>query len=162
MAKNSRKNKGGQQKSPSLIPTGAANKINQSNYLNKNISKLNDTLGEKDQAIIIVSLRYVQSDYECFSEWTKDEMKLFWDFQERLSDSTWQNLKDTASKTDKRGFGLTYIPFTNFPSVAKHGGLSKDINLFELRVSEKARVHGFRFKSFFYLLWLDRNHKICN
>jgi len=39
--------------------------------------------------------------------------------------------------------------------------LDDQIELFELRVDNEKRVHGFRMKSIFYLCWLDRGHKIC-
>ena len=40
--------------------------------------------------------------------------------------------------------------------------LSEDIKMFELRVDDKMRVHGFRIEQYFYLCYLDREHKICN
>ena len=39
--------------------------------------------------------------------------------------------------------------------------LSKDITFYEFRVSQKARVIGFREDAIFFLCWLDRNHRIC-
>jgi hypothetical protein len=38
--------------------------------------------------------------------------------------------------------------------------ISPDVKMYELDVGPKARVHGFFFSSVFYLVWLDREHKI--
>ena len=38
--------------------------------------------------------------------------------------------------------------------------LSPDITFSELKVTEKARIHGFQVGAAFYLVWLDRNHEI--
>ena len=39
--------------------------------------------------------------------------------------------------------------------------ISKDISFYELRVSQKARVVGFRQNAVFFICWLERNHRIC-
>jgi len=39
-------------------------------------------------------------------------------------------------------------------------GLSPEISLIELRVSQKMRVHGFQSQSAFFMVLLDREHKV--
>jgi hypothetical protein len=41
-----------------------------------------------------------------------------------------------------------------------HLHFNPDLTFFELRVTQQARVHGFRVKSAFFLVWLDREHRI--
>lgn len=43
---------------------------------------------------------------------------------------------------------------------ARPAALSKEIEMCELRVDSKARVHGAIFDGVFYLVWLDRLHAV--
>lgn len=47
----------------------------------------------------------------------------------------------------------------NFPSLPEW--LSKDINIFEFRVSGTSRVFWTKDEWIFHLLWFDENHRIC-
>lgn len=38
--------------------------------------------------------------------------------------------------------------------------LSEDIGFFELRISQKIRVHGFQAQTAFFLVLLDRGHRV--
>jgi hypothetical protein len=40
-------------------------------------------LADGDNANILISIRFVQNDSECFSDWSKVEMKTFWAFLEK-------------------------------------------------------------------------------
>ena len=153
--------KSGNKKGASLIPKTAALKKNDKQYLNKNITQLDGWKNNDSNANILVSLRYVQNSFECFSSWSRDEMNLFWDFQERISNCTWREVYSTASKgAGKTGFAYTVTQKSDYSVVKSHGGLSADITLFELRLSEQARVHGFRHNALFYILWLDKDHRV--
>lgn len=106
---------------------------------------------------IYVVLKYYDPGHECFSAWTKDELAEFSSFIGKLRGQTWGNVAN----------GLRPKPCD--PKLAKngakdrlervHGLLSKDIQFIELRVSKRARVHGFRLKSAFFLVLLDREHQ---
>lgn len=112
--------------------------------------------------LVFVSIKNVQNKFECFSDWTATEMAKFWKFNQKLHESTWQQVYETASKgADKRGFALTYINRENYSSIPFIQELSEDIKMFELRIDNTIRVHGFRVDSIFYLCVLDRVHRIC-
>ncbi len=116
---------------------------------------------EGNNAHILLSIRFLQHDHECFSDWGKTDMKAFWYFQSKLHRFTWQQTYDTSRKTDKSGLGYTKIPRDNYPDTEFKKSLGDEIELFELRVDQTKRVHGFRVRSIFYLCWLDKGHKIC-
>jgi hypothetical protein len=109
-----------------------------------------------------VNLKYYDPDFECFSEWTSDELKSFSEFTQKLKRLTWQQIYKSGGRLgDKTGLG--YTPHKTRAYLPKHpelDSLSPDITFFELRITQKARVHGFRVKSTFFLVWLDRNHQI--
>ena len=117
--------------------------------------------GNKQQPYIV--LKYYQKKFECFSEWTAKELKEFSVFNEKLTSSTWGDIHNSASKTlgYKTGFGYTIHKNKDIlPNQDVLEKLSADLTYFELRVNDKLRVHGFRIKAAFCLLWLDREHKI--
>lgn len=109
-----------------------------------------------------VNLKYYQSNYECFSEWTSEELKDFTSFLDKLGQTDWINIfKSGGSVGNKSSFGLTYHKDKKkLPTAIFIEKISPDINFFELRVNQKARVHGFRCVHTFFLVWLDRNHQI--
>lgn len=106
---------------------------------------------------VILTLKYIQHKRECFSDWDRNEMSKFWNFNRRLHQMTWQMVYETASKgKDKRGMAYTVIPRSNYSGINFFEELSEDIKIFELRVDDSIRVHGFREKGFFHLCLLDR------
>lgn len=142
----------------SLIPANSSKLSPESNkYINKNTNVLESWKAQGDSANIFVSIRYIDHTYQCFSEWSKEEMKGWWNFIEKIHNFTWSLLYTSASKGEgKTGFAYTLIPYSQY----KNSSLSPDINMFELRLGDKPRVHGFRNNSIFYIIYLDRNHDI--
>ncbi len=115
-----------------------------------------------DKECVILTLKYIQYKEECFSDWQKKELAKFWDFNKKLHEMTWRQIFDTASKgKDKRGMAYTIVPRNKYKKVDFIKNLSSDIKMFELRVDQEIRVHGFREKQFFHLCILDRKHAIC-
>ena len=114
-----------------------------------------------------VALKYFDSDWQCFSEWEKQELKAFSNFLSTLKNHTWNEVYRTGGRIPKHGLGYTKYKIsdikseaikTRLKSVAEH--ISEDINFFELRVDQnKLRVHGFQSHSVFFLVVLDRNHE---
>jgi hypothetical protein len=146
----------------SIIPKSAANLPKEPSYINKDVTLLDSWKVEGDSAKVFVSIRFIQYSYQCFSEWSKPEMQSFWSFSEKIHNTTWRQVLQTSGKGEnKSGFGYTPINIDNYPSEAFKKNLSPDITVFELRVTQKARVHGFRNRSVFYIFWLDKDHKIC-
>ena len=108
--------------------------------------------------LVFISFDYFQEDFECFSNWTKDEMKQFWKFYKMLTKFTWQQVLASGRKTQKSGLAYTKIKYDQLPS----NQLSEDETYFELRVNQNTlRVFGFRSKSIFFICWIDRSHKVC-
>ncbi|MCF0072107.1 hypothetical protein LZD49_16625 [Dyadobacter sp. CY261] len=98
-----------------------------------------------------VNLKYFDSAHECLSEWEKDELKLLSDFINKITNSNWGDIQKSCTKHKDRNA---------LPISKKIDQISPDITFLELRVSIKARVHGFRSANAFFLCWLDRNHQI--
>jgi hypothetical protein len=109
-----------------------------------------------------VALKYYQPDHQCLSDWRMDELKAFSDFIRKLKLMTWADIyRSGGAAGAKHGLGYTvHKDRSNLPSNAELETISPDIQFFELRISHKARVHGFRSKNTFFLVWLDRNHEI--
>ena len=113
-----------------------------------------------------VVLRYFQKGWECFSAWEKDELTLFSGFLEKLSGHTWESVYKTAGKGEnKSGLGYTPYELSTMKSGKSHlenikNQVSSEIGFFELRLSSKVRVHGFQYQSAFFLVLLDREHRV--
>ena len=108
-----------------------------------------------------VVLKYFQSSWQCFSEWEKSELRQFSQFLDRLSGSTWQEVYSA------KGFGYKAYQVEKVPNKSAQSYLntvrqriSGEITFFELRISKEMRVHGFRCQSAFFLVLLDRSHKV--
>lgn len=133
-------------------------------YLNSDVSKLHSLEEDGDKAHVFISLRFVEYQHQCFSDWDKKQMKAFWEFQEKAHNYTWEQVKAQATKdlSNKTGLGYTQLPPNTYPPSGIRQKLSPDTTFFELRVSGEMRVHGFRSKSIFYICWLDKGHDYCS
>lgn len=109
-----------------------------------------------------INLKYYQPEYECLSEWTPDELKALSEFVRKFRNLTWEQIYRSGGKLgEKSGLGYTsHKTKTLLPKFSELDNFSHDLTFFELRVTQKARVHGFRIKAAFFLVWLDRNHRI--
>jgi hypothetical protein len=135
--------------------------------LNERQSKLAlAALGKEgdSKAVAFVALKYFRPDTECFSQWTPDELRAFSEFNRKVSAQTWQQIMASGGKgSNKAGLGYTPHDGSSLPDIdffRQH--LSEDITWVELRVTQKARVHGFRVSHAFFLVYLDRNHRLLN
>ncbi len=107
-----------------------------------------------------VSLKYIQTRSQCFSEWNKKELESFSAFLNKLKESSWNQIEKTGGKKGKKvGFGMTKHKSSKI-SLSKEDlpEFSDDLKFFELRCGQQARLHGFRCKSAFFLVRLDKNH----
>jgi hypothetical protein len=131
-------------------------------YINKDVAidswKVPEGISQ-DKANVFVSIRYVQHEFQCFSEWDKTEMKAFWAFLEKLHNYTWEVLKLSGGKSSKTGLAPTVISKDDMPGDFKNQ-LDPETTFIEFRVDEAKRVHGFRHESVFYICYLDKNHEI--
>lgn len=110
----------------------------------------------EDEEVPYIALKYFDRKYECFSKWGPTELKAFSSLVDKLKKVNWQQLKT------QEGLGYTVHPNRNR---LPNGGaaleeISHEISPFEIRVTGKARLHGFRMKAAFFLVWLDKNHRI--
>jgi len=113
------------------------------------------------EAMAYVALKYFQAAHQCFSEWTRDELRAFSEFNRKVSSQSWQQIYSSGGNGgSKGGLGYTAHDGGALPPVVFAGTLSEDIGWCELRVTQKARVHGFRAGQGFFLVFLDRNHEI--
>ncbi|MEG0940036.1 MAG: hypothetical protein RSE32_09865 [Comamonas sp.] len=120
-----------------------------------------------DNATPYIVLKYFRDTYECFSHWEKDELKAFTDLINDLRKRTWKQVLQTSGKSNKHGLAYTpYDPAKTAEAAKTHleavrGQISPDITFFELRVDQnKLRVHGFRARAAFFLVLLDREHRV--
>lgn len=123
--------------------------------------------GSADQDNPFVTLKYFRDSFECFSAWEKDELKAFSDFISSMRQRTWRQVLETSGKGENKS-GLGYTPYD--VAKTKNGAedhlkdvrksIGDDITFFELRVTQKIRVHGFRMKAAFFLVLLDREHRV--
>lgn len=149
-------------KRQSLVPQHVNNSKQAINYLNKKID--NSIYNHNgNNAKVLVSLRFIQEEFECLSEWNRQEMRSFYDFNRQIHQYTWQQILTQGGKQgNKVGFAYTTLPRKNYPGDKFKAQISPDVDFFELRVNQRIRVHGFRDDAVFYLCWLDRNHSIAN
>lgn len=142
------------------IPKDASKKNNNIYLLPKDL-KIHGLEEKKDSEMTsCVNLKYYNHSHECFSCWTKEELVKFSEFTSILTQQTWAEIYRSGGKS-KVGLGYTVHKNKDvLPNKGKVPKISEDITLFELRTGDKARVHGFRSKSVFFLVWLDRNHQI--
>jgi hypothetical protein len=102
---------------------------------------------------VSISLKYYNKNCECFSKWKKDELKGISSLIGKIS----------QLEANKLRSGTRYCSAHKGPSKRERfqrpDWLSEDIVLYELEVTDKARMHGFFVDSVFFLLWLDREHE---
>lgn len=104
---------------------------------------------------MLIRWRYYQSKYECFSDWTQQELKLFSQAVEKVRD---------YSRSLLCGKVNLCSPHKGEPKRARSSlaaGISPDQNFWEIKVdqSNKLRIHGFFVEEVFFLVWLDRKHE---
>lgn len=104
---------------------------------------------QKDERIG-VNFKYYQSNYECLSAWGKQELKQL---------SKWIEKTRVRTEADITSTTKTCHALINF-NKRRPSGVSKDVQFYGLDVGSKLRVHGFLSEYNFYLVWLDRKHKL--
>jgi hypothetical protein len=138
---------------PKFLPDEVAQKERKTIYLSPSEASYLG-LPESEDLPLHISLKYFDGSYECFSEWQRGELKAFTNFIDKLREHNWERVRRTP------GFGYTEHNRQHLPRKRILTLISPDTTLFELRVTQKARVHGFKVQSVFFLVWLDRNHEI--
>lgn len=109
-----------------------------------------------DEEGVSVSLKYFRKQTECFSEWQPDELKKFSAMLGMVGQLSASKLKAHKPYCEVHKRPPAEDRFT------RPDKLSEDLTFFELKVdkSNAARVHGVFVGSVFFLVWLDRLHKV--
>lgn len=111
---------------------------------------------DKDDERPYLALKYFSPSHQCFSEWSKTELKAFSSFTEKLKKVNWRQVRELG------GFGYKVHKDRNI--LPGKGSAIKEISLdippSELRITQRARIHGFRMNSAFFLVWLDKDHQM--
>lgn len=113
-----------------------------------------------------VVLKYFQSDWECFSAWSSNELQQFSKFLGHLGAHTWESVyKSGGTGPNKLGLGYTQYKVEQMKAGNGHvkkvlDKLSEDISIFELRLSQEIRVHGFQSQAAFFMILLDKDHRV--
>lgn len=111
------------------------------------------------RAVAFVALKYYRPEHQCLSEWTPDELRAFSAFCRKVAQMTWQQIVETGGR-HKTGLGWTPVARGQLPKADFLHSISEDISWMELRVTQVARVFGFRAGHAFFLVFLDRTHDI--
>ena len=144
-----------------LIPKGSAEKPQTTQFINREAAFLKSQSNQSQDDHPVVCLTLVHHDWECFSSYSRGEMKAFWKFQNKVSKHTWEQVFRSGGKQgSKTGLGYTKIGRDQYPGEYLKENISPDVAIFELRVNKKARVHGFRSGDIFYICFLDKEHRI--
>lgn len=123
----------------------------------KDVEKRVLSIEEVDPKPYIV-LKYYQPSYQCFSIWDAGELKSFSDLINRMRQIGWSELIVRGALGFKIHKYVDKLPKQDVKCLSAI--LSPDITFSEIRVTQKARIHGFKAGSGFFLVWLDRNHEI--
>ncbi|MEM7058627.1 MAG: hypothetical protein AAF557_13630 [Pseudomonadota bacterium] len=99
-----------------------------------------------------VSMRYYQKKHECLSSWTKREVKAFSNWVEKMCARSEPHITSTTKTCHAHKGETKPLP----------DEISPDVTVYSLDVTDKARVHGFFAGGQFFLVWLDREHKILS
>jgi hypothetical protein len=114
----------------------------------------NVTLDHTAQPVSI-SLKYWHPNVECLSDWGKEDLKRLRKFIEKVQSMSWAQIKTDG--------GLGYQVHKGPPKgrgFSRPSALSQDQPMIEMKVTQKARVHGVGSTDTFFLVWLDRNHAV--
>lgn len=111
------------------------------------------------RAAAFVALKYYRPEHQCLSQWTPDELRAFSAFCRKLAQMTWQQIVESGGR-HKTGLGCTPVHRTQLPGTDFLHSISEDISWMELRVTQVARVFGFRAGHAFFLVFLDRTHDV--
>jgi hypothetical protein len=97
-----------------------------------------------------VNLKYFQKSHECFSDWQTKELKGFSSWVEKVSGKTEQQMTAVTQTCHAHKGKTKPLPTS----------VSPDVKMYSMDVGAKGRVHGFFVSGDFYLVWLDRAHRV--
>lgn len=133
--------------------------------LKKQVAQVNVTPRDSKIPRGVVDVREVSTEHEYpvfsfdfvddskFELWNADKeyLKLLIKTYKTMGNLTWNEMRQA------HGLGMKVIT-TRYTLPA---GVSPDVDLIEVRVSQEGRLHGFRIGRTFQVLWFDPHHKVC-
>jgi len=130
---------------------------------NKAPLPVNNVISDREQYVKL-SITYLDTGSECFSQWQKDELKTLSAFINKISkiklhelsrydglglDSSGENFNKTIRKYMKAKF-ISQVSVN----------IIDEINIKHMRINKRSRVHGYFDREVFNIIRLDRNHDI--
>jgi hypothetical protein len=112
-----------------------------------------------------VSFEYYETGEKyCLCHLNRDQITSFLDCLRKLTERTWQQLVDGASKTPSNKTGLNCTQYNrsdlkNPRMWPKQLGPDVDI-LLGVRATQRRRIYGVRIQGVFYVLWFDEEHGV--
>ncbi len=100
------------------------------------------------------SLEFIQPEY-CLSHCDQKEKAHFADSLLKRSRMTWSELKSVG----RHGLGYEIIK-RNAIRASIPGHITEDVNLIAFRYNGKYPMVGYRHQSTFFILWVDRTHRL--
>jgi hypothetical protein len=111
---------------------------------------------ESENETVVVNFGELDTSYECLTDWNKKEITSFWEFlQSKIQIRKWQDIYDDNGLR-KKEISISSLPKGDLLNDLKN----RDVSIFELRVSQKMRVFGYRSRRYFMICWLDKGHRI--
>lgn len=108
---------------------------------------------------VYVVLKYFEPTFECLSAWTTEQLRSLSDLIVTLRGLSWDELHQHGGIRPKQ-INLRTIACGDQILARVKDQLSPEISFIELRVNRAVRVHGFRVEDAFFLVLLDREHRV--
>lgn len=112
----------------------------------------NGTAGQGEA--LSISLKHYDDGHQCFGEWDAKELRRFSSTIRHLRKLTRKDLNATniiSKLKNQRGWVLE-----------RPAQVDKELPIFELRIAKSSNLRAFGVmpESVFYLIWLDRSHRV--
>ena len=110
-----------------------------------------------------VSFEYYEdgTDY-CLSRCNAEQIRTFLRCLRKLTERTWQQLREGTSKdpAKKTGLNPTLYAKSDLKTVPWPARLSEDVAIIGVRATDRRRVFGASVDQVFSILWFDEGHEI--
>lgn len=116
----------------------------------ENATELKESYNVKAQ----LSFTYLDKTKWKLTEWNSEELKDLIETFQTIESLDWNEIQSHS--------GLRYKQLHNPPKV-NNDKISPDsmARICEMRVCPRKRIHGFRVRNIFCLVWFDKDHQVC-
>ena len=101
-----------------------------------------------------ISLKHYNDTHQCFGEWEPKEMRRF--------SSTIRHLRN-LTRSDLNGTNIiSKVKNQSGWTLKRPAKVDKELPIYELRIAKSSNLRAFGVmpESIFYLIWLDRSHRV--